>query len=280
MPYLKRKCLIVYIITNKKESEMNNMTRKLKLVSIIMVLVFLAVGFAMPAKAAYIGENGFNYQLNGDDNTAILALYDGVEADIVIPSNYYKFTVTSIANNLFSGNKKITSVVVPNTVVSMGDYVFFKATSLKSVTLSDSLSKINTAVFYGCTSLEKVVIPASVTTIDSSAFLECPNLTIYGYEGTYAQTFAEENGIPFSVMEVPVTYNLIGDIDGDEDINSYDALMILRISVGLNTIEPEYVVYADTDGDGTITSNDSLVALRYSVGFEENNPYVGKRPIA
>ena len=77
MPYLKRKCLIVYIITNKKESEMNNMTRKLKLVSIIMVLVFLAVGFAMPAKAAYIGENGFNYQLNGDDNTAILALYDG-----------------------------------------------------------------------------------------------------------------------------------------------------------------------------------------------------------
>ena len=81
-------------------------------------------------------------------------------------------------------------------------------------------------------------------------------------------------------MEIPVTYNLIGDIDGDEDINSYDALMILRISVGLNTIEPEYVVYADTDGDGTITSNDSLVALRYSVGFEENNPYVGKRPIA
>ncbi len=66
-----------------------------------------------------------------------------------------------------------------------------------------------------------------------------------------------------------------GDLDGDGDITANDALMILRASVGMETLTPEQIALADVDGDGDITANDALVVLRYSVGMGDGGN-VGK----
>jgi hypothetical protein len=42
-----------------------------------------------------------------------------------------------------------------------------------------------------------VSIPGSVTYIGALAFNECPNLTIHAPAGSYAETYAKENNIPF-----------------------------------------------------------------------------------
>ncbi len=49
--------------------------------------------------------------------------------------------------------------------------------------------------------LEKAVIPASVTKIEDHAFDNCPRLVIYGIFGSYAETYAKVNNIPFVGQE-------------------------------------------------------------------------------
>lgn len=90
---------------------------------------------------------------------------------------------------------------------------FYNKTNLKSITLPKTLTYIKGCAFWGCTSLESVVIPDGVSTIEEYAFAECYNLksvtipksvtsigdrlffllnsdiTIYGYEGSYAQSY-------------------------------------------------------------------------------------------
>lgn len=59
-----------------------------------------------------------------------------------------------------------------------------------------------------------------------------------------------------------------GDVDGNGVINSSDARLALRISVGLETATKEVKIVADVDGNGIVGAADARLILRYSVGLE------------
>ena len=85
--------------------------------------------------------------------------------------------LSAIGNLAFynCNTKSLTSIVVPYSVTSVGELAFASCSSLTSVTISDS-----------------------VETIADNAFEKCNALkTIYGYSGSAAQAYAEENNIPF-----------------------------------------------------------------------------------
>lgn len=67
-------------------------------------------------------------------------------------------------------------------------------------TIPDGVTSIGDGAFSYCTSLTSAVIPSSVTHIDVLAFYGCENLTIYGFAGSYAEIYADENGIPFIAL--------------------------------------------------------------------------------
>ena len=121
---------------------------------------------------------------------------------VIIPDS-----VTSIGNSAFHGCSSLTSVTIPNSVTSIGDWAFKECSSLTSVTIPDSVTSIGYWAFDGCSSLTSITIPDSVTSIGSNAFVEsnafegCDNLTIYGYSGTKAETYALKYGIKF----IPIT---------------------------------------------------------------------------
>lgn len=77
------------------------------------------------------------------------------------------------------------------------------------------------------------------------------------YYGTYSE-LKETDDIPV----------ISGDIDGDGTATSNDALDILRMSTGSNTVSGHVIRIADIDGDGEVTSGDALAVLRYSVGID------------
>lgn len=58
-----------------------------------------------------------------------------------------------------------------------------------------------------------------------------------------------------------------GDVDGDGEINSADALAVLRHSVGLELLGDAKFVLADVNSDGGVNSSDALEILSYSVGL-------------
>ena len=71
---------------------------------------------------------------------------------------------------------------------------------------------------------------------------------------------------------------MYGDVDRDESITSADALVVLRRSAGLITIEDELLLIADVDGDGAVTSADALQILRFSTGLNVNDN-IGKKVV-
>ena len=65
-------------------------------------------------------------------------------------------------------------------------------------------------------------------------------------------------------------YKLLGDCDGDDNITSDDALAVLRLSIGLETIDDDderTFPVSDYDKDDELTSNDAMLILRVSVGY-------------
>jgi len=103
--------------------------------------------------------------------------YTGSSTDIVFPDTIESLSVVEVNNNIFKGDKEITSVVIPGSVKEIGNNAFEGCTSLKTVTLSKGTTSIGNGAFRGCTSLKTIQIPESVTTIDNNAFRGCTSLT-------------------------------------------------------------------------------------------------------
>ena len=117
-----------------------------------------------------------------------------------IPATIDGKTVTSIGVFAFENCSILTSITIPEGVTSIGERAFGGCSNLTSVTIPGSVTSIGNGAFSSCQSLTSITIPDSVTSIGSWAFDGCTNLTIYGYAGSYVQTYAAENDIPFVAL--------------------------------------------------------------------------------
>ena len=129
----------------------------------------------------YMGKTVYRYRGTMPEDTSI-TIADGV---------------TYIADSAFFNCKNITSLTLPDSLTSIDDYAFKGCTGLTSVTIPDSVTYIGDCAFKRCTGLTSIIIPNSMTFIDGWPFGECPDLTIYGVKGSYAETHAKEENIPF-----------------------------------------------------------------------------------
>lgn len=103
----------------------------------------------------------------------------------------------NIGDNAFNACPELTQISFPAGLRQIGRYAFYGCSKLTFVKIPDSATQIGACAFLNCAELKFVLIPASVVNIGNSAFDGCDNLTIYGVKGSYAETYADKNGIPF-----------------------------------------------------------------------------------
>lgn len=77
-------------------------------------------------------------------------------------------------------------------------------------------------------------------------------------------TIAAAVSLPLSANIFAVDY--LGDVNGDGNVNSVDALAVLNYVVG-NEDESFFLERADLNGDGSVNSSDALEILKTSVGM-------------
>ncbi len=169
--------------------------------------VFVGCGLyniVIPDSVSYISDSAFW----GCDNLT----------DINIPDN-----ISVIGNDAFSFCDRLTTVNIPNSVTTIGKCAFwccqnltnvnipnsvttiregaFGYNNLTNVTIPDNVSFIGDSAFYNCDSLTTINIPDSVTTIGDSAFYNCDSLTVNCYKNSYAESYLQENSIPYKIIE-------------------------------------------------------------------------------
>ena len=112
-------------------------------------------------------------------------------------------TIGNSAFDTWGGFKKIT---LPSTVKSIGDNCF-NSYNPYDIELNDGLERVGKQAFICKFANQSVKIPASVTEIGEYAFgytfwkEKAENFTIYGYRGTAAETYANENGFTFIPLD-------------------------------------------------------------------------------
>ena len=114
--------------------------------------------------------------------------------DIVIPGK-----VERIGYGAFSNCTGLTNITIPQNVKTIDWEAFENCGKLTGVTIEDGVKTIGGYAFYGCDSLAGISIPTSVTYIGNDAIPV--HTVIYGKPGSYAQTWAQENGRAFVVLD-------------------------------------------------------------------------------
>lgn len=131
--------------------------------------------------------------LNGAQTT--LLTYIGNKEKYEVPSS-----VNIVDDMAFAFHSELKSVIIPQSVTSIGTYTFAMCQSLTDIVLPEGITSIGEGSFYNCTSLKRVTIPSSVTSIGNGAFTDDNgnlSITVYGTAGSYAETWAKNNGYTF-----------------------------------------------------------------------------------
>jgi predicted small lipoprotein YifL len=156
------------------------------------------------ANAKGVTAEDFDYDVTRDGTGIVITRYKGMATIVNIPAVIEGLPVKELgtskelgmsrtfrATPVFSGNTRIVSVTLPDSLTTIPDGqrrwssfepsgafgAFENCTSLSSVTLSRNLKKIPGNMFTGCTGLTSVTIPEGVTDIGEQAFAECSGLT-------------------------------------------------------------------------------------------------------
>ncbi|MDE5779300.1 MAG: leucine-rich repeat protein [Lachnospiraceae bacterium] len=105
---------------------------------------------------------------------------DNKATSISVPNtvivNGISYKVTSVAQNAFKNNKKLTKVTIGNNITAIGSNAFYGCKKLKNVSMGTNVTTIGTKSFYKCTNLTKITIPAKVSRIGKQAFYGCKKL--------------------------------------------------------------------------------------------------------
>lgn len=204
-----------------------------KCLAILLTLVLTAsmasVAMAKDLYSGFCGDRAtwgldFNGTLTIKGNGDMNAYAIGSHADFRQYSSKIKKVIVqknilSVGAYAFQGMTALSSAKLEDSVIRIGTSAFSGCTALTAVTLSSILSSIGSYAFSDCTSLKSIVIPASVSSLGAHSFDGCTGLqtievqnascrlassdilpqgvTVVGYKGSTAQTYAEKNGLAF-----------------------------------------------------------------------------------
>ena len=168
--------------------------------------------------------------------------------------------ITRVGKSAISGANGLEAVTLSETVSSIGENAFSSSWSLKSITILNPECEIYDSA--------STIFNKGNYESDEPAYIF--EGTIYGYDNSTAQAYAEKYNYKFeSLGEVPEKHATeLGDVNEDRKIDANDATLVLVNYSLLSTGEKMQLTEsqqkaADVNGDGKIDASDATMILQY-----------------
>lgn len=94
-----------------------------------------------------------------------------------------------------------TMLVPPADIQVISAEAFRGDTSIKEVDIPEEIKTIESKAFSDCTSLEKVTVNSKEVQIAEDAFDGCPNVNLFVYRNSTAETFAIDNELRYTLID-------------------------------------------------------------------------------
>ena len=148
--------------------------------------------------------------------------------DVVIENVYRGKPVTSIADKAFSGNKKITSLVIQDNMRTIGKNAFTKCAELTSIEIPDTVTSIGQYAFQSCKKLKSISLPENMTVLSPYMFSWCDHLEAveFGSKLTSIGEYSFSNCEALTSIIIPDTVTTIGEYAFS------DCLALSKVSIG------------------------------------------------
>lgn len=91
-----------------------------------------------------------------------------------------------------------------------------------------------------------------------------------GAYSTAAQLVAGTDLAKTLTVTVQESTGLLGDVNGDGEVNAKDATLVLQYAIDLIDLEEHQVILADVNKDGGVNAKDATLILQYAIGLIES----------
>lgn len=185
--------------------------------------------------------------------------------ELTLPS-----TLTTIDDYAFAFYLNVKDVQIPYGVTTIGNNAFSDCYKIENVVLPGTVKKIGNYAFSVCDSLNSITIPASVTEIGEKIAKAYTTVSIYGYTGSTAESYAEENGYYFFPLS-----NTVGDVNEDGIVNLMDAIALNKYLADVISLTDSQLVAANcniADGTSNINEEDVTSLMRFVINLIQDLP--------
>ena len=185
--------------------------------------------------------------------------------ELVLPS-----TLTTIDDYAFNLYLKVKDVQIPYGVTTIGNHAFSDCYQIENVVLPGTVKKIGDEAFSVCDSLNSITIPASVTEIGKNLAHSYSGVSIFGYTGSTAESYAKENKYAFFSLS-----NTVGDVNEDGVVNLMDAIALNKYLAGMISLTDNQLIAANcntADGTSNINEDDVTALMRFVINLIPDLP--------
>ncbi len=204
-----------------------------KVLSLILSAVMLLslVPLTVFSVSAVTDSQGVKYTLSDDGTYYIVSSFDETTNEVVIPAEFNGLPIKEIGSYAFEDCDSLTSIVIPDSVTSIGE-----------------------GAFEYCDRLTDIYCEAESQPDGWSDYwnYNCDATVHWGCEMT--NTSLE-----------------LGNIDGDEDVDASDYILIKRAVLNTFNMTEEQQKLADIDKDGDVVATDYVLVKRIVLGTYKIN---------
>ncbi|MCI7630586.1 MAG: leucine-rich repeat protein [Ruminococcus sp.] len=185
--------------------------------------------------------------------------------ELTLPS-----TLTTIDDYAFNLYLNVKDVQIPYGVTTIGNNAFSDCHKIENVVLPGTVKKIGNCAFFVCDSLKSITIPTSVTEIGTSLARSYSGVSIFGYTGSTAESYAKENNYAFYSLSASV-----GDVNEDGVVNLMDAIALNKYLAGMISLTDSQLVAANcntADGTSNINEDDVTALMKFVINLIPDLP--------